>query len=80
LSTKTEIQNLFNADSDVLSSERAIQVNMQVRLLNNVWYFNCRKTTGIGGDVSGKVSRDMMVLHGMCACCEGQVARLIENE
>ena len=29
--------------------------NVQLKLLNNAWCFNCRKTTGIGGEVTGKV-------------------------
>jgi phage regulator Rha-like protein len=58
----------------------AIPGNIRVRLLNNVWCGVCRKTTGIGGNVSGKVSRGMLVLHGRCTSCGGEVARVIENE
>jgi hypothetical protein len=58
----------------------AIPGNVQVKLLNNVWCFNCRETTGIGGDVTGKVAKGMLVLHGKCTRCGGAVARVIENE
>ncbi|MGV7223072.1 MAG: hypothetical protein ACQ9MH_16265 [Nitrospinales bacterium] len=52
----------------------------QVKLLNNAWCFNCRKTTGIGGDVRGKVAKGMLVLHGKCTRCGEAVTRVIENE
>ena len=58
----------------------AIPGNVQLKLLNNVWCFNCRKTTGIGGDVTGKVAKGMLVLHGKCTRCGKDVARVIENE
>ena len=58
----------------------AIPGNVQIKLLNNVWCFSCRKTTGIGGDVGGKVSKGMLVLHGRCTSCGKDVARVIENE
>jgi hypothetical protein len=35
---------------------------------------------GIGGDVTGKVAKRMLVLHGKCTRCGGAVARVIENE
>jgi hypothetical protein len=35
---------------------------------------------GIGGDVTGKVAKGMLVLHGKCTRCGGAVARVIENE
>jgi hypothetical protein len=54
--------------------------NVQIKLLNNVWCFSCKKTTGIGGDVTGKVAKRMLVLHGKCTRCGGAVARVIENE
>jgi len=54
--------------------------NAQIKLLNNVWCFSCRKTTGIGGDVTGKVAKGVLVLHGKCTRCGGAVARVIENE
>jgi len=59
---------------------KAIPGNVQLELLNNVWCFNCKETTGIGGDVTGKVSKGMLVLHGRCTRCGGAVARVIENE
>ena len=58
----------------------AIPGNVQIKLLNNVWCFNCRETTGIGGAVTGKVAKGMLVLHGKCTRCGGAVARAIENE
>jgi len=58
----------------------AIPGNVQIKLLNKVWCFNCRKTTSIGGDVTGKVSKGMLVLHGRCTRCGKAVARVIENE
>lgn len=58
----------------------SIPGNMHIRLLNNVWCVSCRKTTGIGGDVTGKVSRGMLVLHGRCTSCGGPVARVIETQ
>ena len=54
--------------------------NVQIKLLNNVWCFNCRQTTGIGGDVSGKIAKGMLVLNGKCTRCGGAVARVIEDE
>lgn len=58
----------------------AIPGNIRVKLLNNVWCGTCRKTTGIGCNVNGKVSKGMLVLHGRCTRCGGGVARVIENE
>ena len=58
----------------------AIPGNVQLKLLNNVWCFNCKETTGIGGDVTGKVAKGMLVLHGKCTRCGLAVARVIENE
>jgi hypothetical protein len=58
----------------------AIPGNVQIKFLNNVWCFSCRKTTGIGGDVRGKVSKGILVLHGRCTSCGKDVARVIENE
>ena len=58
----------------------AIPGNVQIKILNNVWCVNCKKTSGIGGNVSGKVSKGMLVLHGKCTRCGGGVARVIENE
>ena len=58
----------------------AIPGNVRIKLLNNVWCFSCRKTTGIGGDVRGKVSKGMLVLHGRCTSCGKDVARVIEDE
>ena len=58
----------------------AIPGNVQIKLLNKVWCFNCRKTTSIGGDVRGKVSKGMLVLRGRCTRCGKAVARVIENE
>jgi phage regulator Rha-like protein len=58
----------------------SIPGNVQIKILNNVWCFNCRKTTGIGGDVSGKVAKGMLVLHGRCTRCGEAVARVIEKE
>ena len=58
----------------------AIPGNVQLKLLNNVWCFNCRETTGIGGDVTGKVAKGMLVLHGKCTRCGLAVVRVIENE
>jgi phage regulator Rha-like protein len=58
----------------------SISGNIQLKLLNNVWCVNCRETTGIGGDVTGKVAKGMLVLHGKCTRCGGAVARVIENE
>lgn len=53
--------------------------NTQIKLLNNVWCFNCRKTTGIGGDVSGKISKGMLVLHGKFTSCGEAVTRVIDK-
>lgn len=57
-----------------------ISGNVQIKLLNNVWCGICGKTSGIGGDVSGKVSKGMLVLQGSCTNCGKNVARVIENE
>ena len=80
--TKPKPQALNNL---VLTSQarniwELIPGRVQIKLLNNVWCVNCRKTTGIGGDVSGKVAKGMLVLHGKCTGCGEVVARVIENE
>jgi len=58
----------------------AIPGQIQMKLLNNVWCVSCRVESGIGGNVSGKVSKGMLVLQGRCTRCGGSVARVIENE
>ena len=78
--SKSHASNGLVLTSQARKIWEAIPGNVQIKLLNNVWCFNCRKTTGIGGDVSGKVAKGMLVLHGKCTRCGETVARVIENE
>jgi len=57
----------------------AIPGIIQFKILNNVWCVQCRKESSIG-NLSGKIESGMLVLHGTCTKCGGDVARVIENE
>ncbi len=57
----------------------AIDSDIRIRLLNNVWCGNCGKMSSIG-NLSGKVESGMLVLRGNCTKCGSNVARVIENE
>jgi len=54
-------------------------LQIQAKLLGNVWCGACRKTVHIIVE-SGKVERKDLILSGRCAECAGSVARLIEAE
>jgi hypothetical protein len=57
----------------------SIPGDIRLKILNNVWCFQCRNTTGIG-NFTGKIEKGMLVLRGVCTRCGGEVARVIENE
>jgi hypothetical protein len=57
----------------------AIPGIIQFKILNNVWCVQCRKESSIG-NLSGKIESGMLVLRGTCTKCNGEVARVIENE
>jgi len=57
----------------------AIPGEVRVKLLNNVWCVDCRKSTGIC-EVSGSAKKGMLVLAGKCTTCGGRVARVIEKD
>ena len=57
----------------------AIPGEVRVKLLNNVWCADCRKTTGIC-EVTGSVEKGALVLKGRCTTCGGKVVRLIESD
>jgi len=57
----------------------AIPGIIQFKILNNVWCVQCRKESSIG-NLTGKIESGMLVLHGTCTKCGGEVARVIENE
>lgn len=56
----------------------SIAPEVRVRILNNVWCMDCRRTVGIG-ITSMEVVRGDLVLKGLCTKCGGPVARLIED-
>ncbi len=49
------------------------------KLLSAVWCPHCRRATTMT-DFGGEVERRDLVLHGRCASCWGEVARVIEGE
>ena len=57
----------------------AIPAHFQKRVLNNVWCPHEREMTTIADDFWGEIQGTTLVLHGTCARCEGQVARVIEE-
>ncbi len=57
----------------------AIPGEVRVKLLNNAWCADCRKSTGIC-EVTGSLEKGALVLKGQCTTCGGKVARLIEND
>ena len=57
----------------------AIPGIIQFKILNNVWCVHCRKESSIG-NLNGKIESGMLVLRGTCTKCNGEVARVIENE
>lgn len=50
----------------------------QVKLLNNVYCVNCRKSRGIKVE-KGFVEDGDLILKGTCTTCNYEVARLIES-
>ena len=50
----------------------------QMKILNNVWCGECRKTVTIV-NFSGCIERGDLVLEGQCMLCNAPVARLIEK-
>jgi len=57
----------------------SIAGDIQIKILNNVWCVHCRKGSSIG-NLTGKIESGMLVLHGTCTKCGGDVARVFENE
>lgn len=55
-----------------------LDVQFQIRLLNNVWCVNCRKTTSIV-QYDGRMERGDLILEGFCIKCGGPVARVVEG-
>jgi hypothetical protein len=70
-----QLRRMLSTHKDLKNKIEAME-----KKYDNVWYVSYRKTTGIGGDVSGKVSKGMLVLHGKCTRRGGEVVRVIENE
>ncbi len=58
---------------------QSIPGDIRLIILNNVWCVQCRDMTEIG-NFTGKIEKGMLVLHGVCTRCGGEVARVIENE
>lgn len=62
-----------------MNKREAISGDIQFKILNNVRCVHCKKESSIG-NLSGKVQSGMLVLRGICTKCDGDVARVIENE
>ncbi|MFK7824500.1 MAG: hypothetical protein AB8G05_10095 [Oligoflexales bacterium] len=56
-----------------------IPSEVRMKILNNVWCGNCRKSVNIDVD---KMSTDKfgLILNGKCMNCDGPVARVIEKD
>ena len=56
----------------------AIPTGAKEKLLSKVWCLHCRTTTVIV-DFGGRVEREDLILHGRCANCGAEVARVVEG-
>ena len=74
---KGAVVSRFTAEAEAVWV--AIPAWAKEKLLSTVWCPHCRTGTSMV-DFGGKVEKKDLVLHGRCASCGGEIARVVESE
>ncbi len=56
-----------------------IPQNIRIKLLNNVYCVNCKKTRSVG-NAKMNIEKGDLIIKGICTTCGGDVCRLIEGD